>query len=353
MRQAIRLALRGKGRVSPNPMVGAVLVKHGRVLARGFHRKFGDPHAEVDCLRRVDGDLRDSTLYVNLEPCSHLGKTPPCVDLLLSRGVGTVVAAMKDPNPLVAGRGLEKLRRGGVHISVGVLEEEALALNYVFTKHITTRRPYIHVKIAQSRDGRISGGHTRWISSLQSRRRVHVLRAEFDAVLVGAGTVRVDNPSLSVRAVKGRDPDVVILDGALSLSPRRTVFAPTGSRRVFLFTTKSALRGKSATAREFAARGTTVIALQANGGRLGLHQVMRELYKRNVASVLVEGGAHVFTQFLAERLVDELTLFVSPNFFGNGLAAISSGTLLPMARQVPERVAVGRSGRDLMLNVRF
>jgi diaminohydroxyphosphoribosylaminopyrimidine deaminase / 5-amino-6-(5-phosphoribosylamino)uracil reductase len=353
IRECFRLAERGRGQVSPNPMVGAVLVKNGKILAKGFHRKFGGLHAEVECLKRAPGDVRDATLYVNLEPCSHLGKTPPCVDLILARGIRSVVAAMKDPNPVVAGRGLRKLQQAGVTTRVGLLEEAARELNRVFATHIVARRPYVHVKIAQSLDGRITGGTSRWISSPESRKRVHAMRAEYDAVLVGAGTVRADDPSLTVRLVKGRDPDVVVLDGAFSLSTGRKLFIPHPSRRVYLVTTQRSLRRNHAKANVLSARGVILLGLPGTGKQLQIGRVMKELYKRNIGSVLVEGGGSVFSQFIAEGLVDELTLFVSPDFIGKGLAAIRPDLSIPRNKLRTARATVGRSGRDFMLNVRY
>ncbi len=353
MRECLRLARRGKGYVSPNPMVGAVLVQDGRILARGYHRNFGGPHAEVDCLSRFAGDARRATLYVNLEPCSYHGKTPPCVDLILSRGIRRVVAAMKDPNHRVAGRGLRILRRAGVRVGVGIMEAEARELNRIFARQISARRPYVHVKIAQSQDGKIAGGSTRWISSPRSRRHVHAMRAEYDAVLVGAGTVRADNPSLTVRLVKGRNPDVVILDGALSLPPGTKLFAPHGSRRVFLFTTTQAFRRRAARAKQLMGRGISVIALKGKAGRVDLHEVLADLYRRDVASILVEGGANVFTRFLTDGPVDEMTLFVSPEFFGNGVAAVEGGSELSRGLAMVETITVGRSGKDSTINILF
>jgi diaminohydroxyphosphoribosylaminopyrimidine deaminase / 5-amino-6-(5-phosphoribosylamino)uracil reductase len=353
IRECFRLAQRGKGQVSPNPMVGAVLVRNGKILAKGFHRKFGGAHAEVECLKRAPGDVRDATLYVNLEPCSHHGKTPPCVDLILARGICNVVVAMKDPNPVVAGRGLWKLQQAGVKTRVGLLEEEARELNHVFATHIVARRPYVHVKIAQSLDGRITGGTSRWISSPESRKRVHTMRAEYDAVLVGAGTVRADDPSLTVRLVNGRDPDVVVLDGAFSLSAGRRVFKPHPARRVYLVTTEQALRRNREKARILSARGIMLLGLPGKGEQLQIGRVMKELYRRNIGSVLVEGGGSVFSQFIAEGLVDELTLFVSPDFFGKGLAAIRRDMSINRNRLKTARATVGRSGRDHMLNVRY
>lgn len=353
MRECFRLALKGSGRVSPNPMVGALLVRQGRIVARGYHRQFGAAHAEVDCLRRVSGPLDDATLYVNLEPCSHHGKTPPCADLIISRGVGRVAAAMQDPNPLVAGKGLRKLRRAGIATSVGLLEDEARELNRAFITLITARRPYVHVKIAQSWDGRVTGGKGRWISSRESRRRVHEMRTQHDAVLVGAGTVRVDDPSLTVRLVKGRDPAVVVLDGGFTLSPERKVFRPHGSRRVYLFTTVQAARRNGAKTQLLADRGIEVVALEGSKGRLSLRHVLGQLHQRNVGSVLVEGGAQVFTQCLAEGCVDELTLFVSPDCFGRGLAAVDPEILRARPALKAERIDIGTSGRDSVMNVRF
>jgi diaminohydroxyphosphoribosylaminopyrimidine deaminase / 5-amino-6-(5-phosphoribosylamino)uracil reductase len=353
MRECFRLALRGKGHVSPNPMVGAVLVQGGRIIARGYHRKFGGAHAEVDCLRHATGDLSDATLYVNLEPCSHFGKTPPCADVILSRGVGNVVAAMTDPNPTVAGRGLQKLRGAGVKVRVGLLEEEARELNRAFTTQIVARRPYVHVKIAQSGDGRIAGGPGRWISSRESRRRVHAMRAECDVVLVGAGTVKADDPTLTVRLVRGRDPDVVVLDGRLSVRGREKLFVQKSPRRIFVVTTRRALLKETDKVRRLTAHGVTMIGIDSTGERLPLPAVLKELYKKNLGSVLVEGGASVFTQFLKDGLVDEVTMFVSRERFGKGLHATRPGAMATHIRRRLTNVSVGWSGKDFMINVRF
>lgn len=353
MRECFRLALRGKGHVSPNPMVGAVLARNGKVIAKGYHRHYGGPHAEVECLRRAPQDVGGTTLYVNLEPCSHYGKTPPCVDLILKRGIRKVVVSMEDPNPLVAGRGLRILRRSGVKTSVGLLEKEARELNREFITQITARRPYVHMKIAESRDGRITGGPSRWISSLQSRKRAHALRARYDAVLVGAGTVRADNPSLNVRLVHGRDPDVVVLDGALALPLNRKLFAFHQSRRVFVVTTRGSVRRNVAKARALAGRGIRLMALDGAEQRLDLRDVLTALRKQNLGSILVEGGADIFTQFLAASLVDELTLFVAPEVFGKGLAAVQSEIMKSMPGMLPAKVTVGKSGGDMLVNILF
>ena len=226
MQECLRLAERGRGSVSPNPMVGAVLVRKGRVLGRGYHARFGGPHAEVNCLGSVRGSTADSTLYVNLEPCAYYGKTPPCVDAVIAAGVREVFTAMKDPNPRVAGRGIRKLRSAGITVHVGLLGDEAKRLNRAFIRHTTVRRPFVHLKIAQSLDGMIAGPRrdNRWITSSASRALVHRMRSEHDAVLVGAGTIRADNPLLTVRSARGRNPHVVILDGRLNVSPKARIF---------------------------------------------------------------------------------------------------------------------------------
>src|SRR5258706_309746 len=203
MLECLALARRGAGSVSPNPMVGCVIVKKGIVIGRGYHRRFGGPHAEVNAIRSSAAPVRGSTLYVNLEPCNHQGKTPPCTELIIRSKIARVVVGTTDPNPLVSGGGIRRLRRAGVKVSVGLLEEECLRLNEFFFKYITTRLPFVTLKVAQTLDGKIAAPKSfpRWITGRQSRRHVHTLRSQYDAVMVGAGTVLADNPRLTVRNV--------------------------------------------------------------------------------------------------------------------------------------------------------
>lgn len=323
MRECFRLAEKGKGRVSPNPLVGAVLVRDGRIVARGYHQRFGGAHAEMNCLAHFTGDLRSATMYVNLEPCSHLGKTPPCADMLAASGIRHVVVGMQDPNPLVSGRGIKRLRDAGVNVTVDVLAADARDLNRMFVTHVKARRPYVHVKIAQSLDGYISSptARRRWISSARSRALVHQWRSEYDAVLVGAGTIRKDNPRLDVRMVEGRDPAVVILDGRFKTSMNAR--ALRGGRRVFLFVDRA-----HASARKLdraRALGIIVVPLKGQQGRLSMGAALRSLYRHGIGSVLVEGGADVFRQFVESRLTDELSLFLAPLVLGKGLPAFAGG----------------------------
>jgi diaminohydroxyphosphoribosylaminopyrimidine deaminase/5-amino-6-(5-phosphoribosylamino)uracil reductase len=293
-------------------------------VAKGYHRKFGGPHAEVNCLRDYRGTTRGAVLYVNLEPCSHHGKTPPCTGLILERGIPEVVVGMVDPNPLVRGRGIRALRSAGVRVRTGVLGPVALRLNERFVVGITQRRPYVHLKLAQSLDGYIAaaaGTETR-ISGREARALVHSWRARYDAVLVGAGTIRADDPSLTVRSEQGRDPDVVVLDGRLRAPAEARVFRSARRRRVFLVTAR---RPEDPRVDVFRRMGVTVLTLPSRGGRIPMRSLLRELYRQGVGSVLAEGGAEVAGQLLAQRVVDRLSLIVAPVLFGAGLKGCPVG----------------------------
>jgi diaminohydroxyphosphoribosylaminopyrimidine deaminase / 5-amino-6-(5-phosphoribosylamino)uracil reductase len=324
MRECFRLAKKGEGRVSPNPEVGAVLVRGGKIIGRGYHRRFGGPHAEVECLRVARGPVAGSTLYVNLEPCSHQGKTPPCADLIIRSGIRKVVVAAQDPNPLVAGRGIRKLRAGGIDVEVGLLAEEARNLNKAFFLHITRRRPYVHLKIAQTLDGMIApaSGKPGWISSKESRTLVHRWRAGYDAVLVGVGTVLADDPRLTVRLHKGRHPATVVLDGGLEIPQSAALFK--AARDVFIISSSAALRRKKAKAKELESRGATLVAIEGSRQALNLSQALKALYRHGVGSVLVEGGREVYSQFLRRGPVDELSIFIAPTVMGHGLPAVTN-----------------------------
>ncbi len=349
MRVCFRLAQRGEGLVSPNPLVGAVLVRGERIVARGFHRIFGGPHAEVNCLGSFHSSPAGTTLYVNLEPCSHAGKTPPCTDRIIASGVRTVVVAMEDPNPLVAGRGIRKLRKEGIRVLTGVLEDEAKALNRIFIRHITTGLPYVHVKIAQSLDGFIAGrGRRRWISSMPSRTLVHQWRATHDAILVGANTIIADDPSLNVRLARGRDPAVVILDGRLSVGRSAQVFRKT-TRRVFIATDRALMAANPGKVKQLAACGVLFLPLKGRDGVLPLRVLLKRLYDLQIGSLLVEGGSRVFSQFLSMGYVDELSIFLAPHYLGSG---IPSATILASAGGLQGRVqeyAVRNVGGDMLL----
>ena len=351
MKQALRLAEKGRGRTSPNPMVGAILIKEGKVVGEGFHAKAGEIHAEIAALGKAREESRGAVLYLNLEPCTHYGKTPPCADRLIAAGLRRVVIAMNDPNRLVNGKGVRKLAEAGLEVTVGVLEREAAYLNRQFIAHIRQRRPYVHVKVAQSLDGKISGGQGKWISSLESRKLVHRWRTTHDAVLVGAGTVRKDHPLLTTRLVKGRNPHIIILDGALNLKRDELRFPRNNGRRVILCTTRRAVRRHQGSVRTLAKDGIEILALQVRGRRIQLPELLHCLYQSGVSSILVEGGSDIFTQFAGSGLVDEWSVFIAPSLLGRGIQAFHS-TLDGSANRGRGKVnTLGcyRVGNDLLL----
>ncbi len=312
LREALRLAERGLGRTSPNPAVGAVVVRGGRIVGRGFHRRAGGPHAEVFALREAKQRARGATLYVTLEPCSHFGRTPPCADALIQAGIARVVIGAPDPNPQVAGRGLARLRRAGIAVETGVLVAECRALNVDFEKYITTGLPWVVLKLAATLDGRIAtaSGDSKWITGPEARRKVHELRNRLDAVLVGSETVIHDDPELTCRIRGGRDPLRVVLDGRLRVKPSARVFRdrPETTR---LYTLDDA----SAKATRLHRRG--VVVRRGGGDRPGaLTRVLRDLASAGVKSVLVEGGGTVAARALREGLVDRLMVFVAPKMIG-------------------------------------
>ena len=330
-------------------MVGAVLARGDRVLARGYHGAFGGPHAEVDCLSQHHGSFADTTLYVNLEPCSHYGKTPPCAELLAATPIPRIVVAMTDPNPLVRGNGIARLRAAGKRVVVGVLESEARALNRHFVVGITQQRPYVHVKIAQSLDGMIADarGQRCWITGMPAREMVHRWRSVHDVVMVGAGTVHADDPRLTARIEGGRDPAVVVIDGSLSVSPEARVFRNRRKRQVYVCVTRASLERRSRVALRLEKAGALLIPFRTRA-RIPLAEILPDLYARNLGSILVEGGSDVFGQFLTSRFVDELTVFIAPMVIGKGVLAYAPGRM-PARRAGFESLSTGMVGRDIMV----
>lgn len=345
MKLALRLARRGAGWVSPNPMVGAVLVKDGRVISMGYHRRYGGDHAEVDAIKRAKEALEGATLYVNLEPCCHWGKTPPCTDAIIRAGIKRVVVANLDPNPLVGGKGIEILRSHGIEVSVGVLEQEGRLLNRAHFKYYEEGLPLVTAKWAQSLDGRIATitGNSKWISSERSRRYAHRLRASHDAVLVGIGTILKDDPELTVRLVKGRNPLRVILDSKLSIPFEAKVLK--GEVKTLLATTVKASPEKEAILRE---KGVEVIKIGQE--RVDTRGLLKALAERKVLSVLVEGGKEVLTEFLKKGLVDRVMVFISPKIIGHGIEAVGDLGVKEVEGAIElKSVRILRIGQDLLL----
>ncbi len=349
MREALRLARKGLGRTSPNPAVGAVVVRGGRVIGRGWHRRAGGPHAEIFALREAGARARGATLYVTLEPCAHHGRTGPCVEAVLAARCARVVVGAVDPNPRVRGRGLAKLRRAGVSVDTGVLGEEARRMNEDFEKLITTGEPFVVLKLAVTMDGRIATrtGDSRWVTSAASRRRVHELRNRLDAVIVGSGTVLADDPQLTCRIRGGRNPLRVVLDGRLRAPISARVFDGAAPTRLY---TRSP---DAAKAKRLRARGTDV----RRGGRDrpgSLRRVLRDLARDGVKSVLVEGGAGLAARALTDGVVDRLILFLAPKLVGgDGVPAVGPLGVRRMNRAVPlEILLVEPLGPDLAIEMR-
>ena len=318
MRRALSLAKKGAGRTTPNPMVGAVLVKDGRIVGEGFHRRAGEAHAEIVGLQRAGQEARDSTLYINLEPCTHYGKTPPCAPAVIEAGVKEAVIGMIDPNPLVRGNGVAALEKAGIRVRTGTLEEECRRLNEAFCKYILTKEPFVILKVAATLDGRMAtrDGDSKWISSEASRRLVHRLRNEVDGVLVGIGTVLKDDPLLTARIPGGRDPYRIILDSHLRLPESCKVLSLTADKTI-LVATEMAPPEK---VERLEKRGIHVLIVDSREGKVNLKTCLARLGELGVMSLLVEGGNQVNGSFFDEGFVDKLLIFFSPRLLGDNQA---------------------------------
>ena len=316
LRRALALARRGLGAVEPNPLVGCVLVRNGRIIGEGWHRRFGGPHAEVDALRRATAATRGATAYVALEPCCHYGKTPPCTDALIAAGIARVVAPLRDPNPAVAGRGFAQLRRAGVQVQVGLLADEAAALNAPFFKLVRTGRPWVILKWAQSVDGRIATrtGDARWISPPACRAHAHRVRARLDAILVGVNTVVADDPLLTARVpTVRRIATRVVLDTRLRTPPSARLVRTARDVPTWIFCGPDA---PPARARRLARAGCRIHTVRAGPAGLHLPRVLDVLGAAGMTNVLVEGGGRLLGSFLDARLADEVHIYIAPVLIG-------------------------------------
>ncbi|MBI3783632.1 MAG: bifunctional diaminohydroxyphosphoribosylaminopyrimidine deaminase/5-amino-6-(5-phosphoribosylamino)uracil reductase RibD [Deltaproteobacteria bacterium] len=315
MRQAIALGRRGLGRTSPNPPVGAVIVRDGMVIGRGYHHGAGLPHAEVEALRDAGKRARGATLYVTLEPCAHHGRTPPCTEAVIAAGIRRVVVGTRDPNPKVPGNGINLLKAAGIEVACGVEQTACDQLIAAFRKHVVEGLPLVTLKLAATLDGRIAtaSGDSKWITNPTSRRQAHRLRSEHDAILVGTETILHDDPQLTCRLRGGRNPLRVILDGRLRIPLEAQVVTSARQTPTLVLTARSASSDK---AKRLSALGVEVISMPSKDGKIRLRRAMRRLGKRNVASVLIEGGATVATAALREGIVDRLRLFFAPKLIG-------------------------------------
>lgn len=323
MRRVIELARRGEGKTSPNPLVGSVIVKNGKVIGEGYHKKAGQPHAEMMALRRAGSSAKGAGLWVNLEPCVHYGRTPPCTDAIIAAGIKQVFIGMKDPNPLVRGKGIRRLRQAGIQVVSGILRKDCERLNEVFDKFIRTKTPFVIMKSAVSLDGKIATrlGESKWISSAQSRRIVHDLRNKVDAIMVGAGTVVKDDPQLIPRLKNTREnpPARVILDNENIISARARVFKDAQTHPVVYCAAKNLPRAKEMKLKRM---GVQILKLQEKHGGIHLKPLMKKLGGMGITSVLAEGGGDLNASLLREKVADKIFLFVAPIIIG-GKNAVS------------------------------
>lgn len=316
MREALKQAERGRGFTRTNPLVGALIVKDGRVIGRGYHKRFGGAHAEVNAIKNAKEDTSGSTMYVTLEPCSTYGKTPPCTEAILNAGISRVVIASKDPNPVNAERGIRILRRKKVKVQTGLLRTEAEKMNAAFQLNQAEKRPFVILKMAQTLDGKSATreGDSKWITCPESRKLVHKIRHEVDAVMVGRGTASADDPKLTVRSVKAkRHPDRVLLDPSAKINLNASIFKRAADENVFVGVRSDVSKKKL---NKYEEKGITPIFLRYKKSGLNLKAFLKELYKKNVSSILVEGGGTLAAGLLSDGLVDKVMFFTAPKIAG-------------------------------------
>lgn len=355
MRQALALAKKGVGKTSPNPAVGSIVVRGGKVIAKGWHHKAGLPHAEIEALTVAGKNARGSTLFVTLEPCCHFGKTPPCTNAIIASGIKKVIVGASDPNPKVSGKGVAALRAAGIEVVEGVLSNDCSALNEAYNKYITKGLPFVTLKLAASLDGRIAapGGESKWITGTESRKLVHRMRAAADAVMVGSETALKDDPELTVRLSSGRNPARVVLDSSLRLPVYSKVFngVKEGRASLIIFTSKDSIERRAKKASE---AGAEVVRLESAAGGLPLKKVLKALAERGITSVLVEGGGKLAASLLKEKLVDALVVFYGPVIIGGDGLSMVAGLGLKGLKSAPrfKDLRVKKAGDDIVIECR-
>ncbi len=322
MKMALALAEKGRGFTSPNPMVGAVVVKDGRVVGKGWHQMAGGPHAEVHAINDAGTAARDAVIYVTLEPCNHFGRTPPCTHKILEAGIRHVVVAMEDPNPGVSGGGMQFLESSGIQVTCGICEDEARRLNESFVKFVRTRRPFVVLKCAATLDGRIASrtGDSKWVTNDKSRRFVHQIRHAVDGIMVGIGTVNSDNPSLTTRLehMEGHDPVRIVLDTHLSIDEDARLFQLDSPADTLIICKNAALMNSAQAAKKdrLLNRGIQIIETGLKNNYLDLDGLMEYLGQWGITSLLIEGGSRVIASALAAKIVDKICFFYAPKILG-------------------------------------
>ena len=350
---ALKLALKAKGKTSPNPLVGALVVKAGKIIGRGFHAKAGFAHAEIIALDEAGKGAKGATLYVTLEPCAHTGRTPPCINRIIGSGIKEVVVGMIDPNPLNNGKGVTLLKQSNIKVRVGVLAERLRQINESFIKYITARIPFITVKVAESLDGRIATrtGDSKWITSDLSRAFAHRIRKDYDAIMVGVNTVLRDNPSLNAwfsqkKLIK------IIVDSNLSISENANIFA--GDSQVIIITLPSR-PGQETQNRKSLAAKARILEVKEKAGQINLRDALKKLAQLQISNIIVEGGGTMIGSLFDERLVDKILFFISPKIIG-GKDAVSSVMGIGVKRVDQaiklEDLKIRRLGEDLLVSAK-
>lgn len=315
MKLALELALKGEGRVSPNPMVGAVIVKNNKIIGKGYHGFYGGPHAEVNAITNASESVEGSTIYVTLEPCCHYGKTPPCVNLIMEKKIKKVIIACLDPNPLVAGKGVKILEDNGIEVVSGILEKECSDANEIFMKYIVHKKPFVIMKSAMTLDGKIAtySGDSKWITSEESRLEVHKLRNKVSAIMVGIGTVLVDNPSLTCRIEGGKSPTRIIIDSSLRIPMDSNVLHIKDNTKTIIITTE---KGDKKKIEELKKLGVDIIITPLKNHRVDLSALMEILGDMKIDSILLEGGSTLNYSALNEGIVDKIQFYIAPKIVG-------------------------------------
>ncbi len=353
MRKAIALAKKGEGYTSPNPLVGAVIVKNGTIIGQGYHEFYGGNHAEINAFINANQDVEGSTMYVTLEPCSHFGKTPPCANAIVQKKIKKVVIGLKDPNPLVSGKGIEILESNGIEVVTGILEDECKKLNEVFLKYISTKTPFILLKYAMTLDGKIATytGDSKWISNSLSRNYVHEIRHKFSAIMVGIGTVLKDNPNLNTRLAnkEGLDPIRIIVDTKGRIPLDAKLINLKSNARTIVVTTELSSKDKLKSLKD---KGVEIIITPVKDNHVDLKYLINILGEIGIDSILLEGGSQLNFSMLKENLVDKVITFISPKIIGGSLSKTPVGgsgiEFMKDAINLHD-ISLKRFGEDIML----
>ncbi|MBI9059073.1 MAG: bifunctional diaminohydroxyphosphoribosylaminopyrimidine deaminase/5-amino-6-(5-phosphoribosylamino)uracil reductase RibD [Labilibaculum sp.] len=353
MQRAFELAKKGVGKVNPNPLVGAVIVRDDKIIGEGYHEFYGGPHAEVNAFRSAKENVEGATMYVTLEPCSHYGKTPPCAEAIVKNKIGKVVIGMLDPNPLVAGKGVKLLEENGIDVDYGYLCEELSEMNRVFLKFIQNKQPYVVMKTAMTLDGKIAShtGDSRWVSNPNSRKRVHELRNELSAIMIGVDTVIADDPILTTRleGKDGRNPIRIVVDSKARIPLESKILNSCDQAKTMLAVTEKADSNKL---KEIEELGNVILKVKSSNGRVDLKDLMIKLGEEGIDGVLLEGGAILNFSSLQAGVVDEVMSFIAPKIIGGANAKTPVGGLgiekMKDAIEL-ENIEIKQLGNDLML----